>query len=502
MRFPITLFLLALAPAITAQQAQWVHLSPDGKLVYAHSPLGDRIPDFSVAGYRGGGVALPVIPAIRTVSPSTADDTPAIQHAIDEVSALPLINGSRGAVQLAAGTFHCSGTLSITAAGVVLRGAGMEKGGTIITMTGDPHLAIRVAGSLNQKNTGTPTDITDNYVASGTNLIHLASVSGLHPGDTLLIIKPVTAAWLHFMGMDDLERNGKAEHWVGDHLEVRRRISSISGNAVTLAVPLLDSYDARFFTNGRATATKIEVTGQISEVGVESLRIVAPKRSITLGDPEFDGLDMQNAVDSWVQSVAMEETTNSLRILGGTERITVRLCDVIDALPIIGHAKPFEYSTNGSQILFDRCTGQGDSTFFFATQARQQGPVVILHCRFRGNGRIQPHQRWSTGLLVDNCEALGGGIDFINRGEMGTGHGWAIGWAVAWNNNVGSLNINDPPGVANWAIGNRGDDSSNRDKTHPAIFESPQRPVKPQSIYLEQLAERLGPAGLRNIGYE
>jgi hypothetical protein len=39
--------------------SQWVHFGPDRKLVYATTPKGDRIPDFSSAGYRGGGVALP-----------------------------------------------------------------------------------------------------------------------------------------------------------------------------------------------------------------------------------------------------------------------------------------------------------------------------------------------------------------------------------------------------------------------------------------------------------
>jgi hypothetical protein len=164
----------------------------------------------------------------------------------------------------------------------------------------------------------------------------------------------------------------------------------------------------------------------------------------------------------------------------------------------------------GSQILFDRCTGSGDNTFYFATQARQQGPVVVLHCKFVGDGHIQPHQRWSTGLLIDNCDVPGGGIDLMNRGEMGTGHGWAIGWAVAWNNSAESFEMNQPPEVGNWSIGNRGRESnpsmpvfdgSIRAPLLSAIIESPGKPVKPQSLYLEQLAERLGPSALKNIGY-
>src|SRR5512147_1649793 len=72
----------------------WVHLGPDGKLVYRTTPAGDRIMDFSHAGYMGGGVALPAVPTRRTVAPSDGpDDTAAIQAAIDAVAALDPENG-------------------------------------------------------------------------------------------------------------------------------------------------------------------------------------------------------------------------------------------------------------------------------------------------------------------------------------------------------------------------------------------------------------------------
>ena len=67
--------------------SQWVHPDPDGKLVYKTTPAGDRIMDFSYAGYMGGGVALPMVPVVRTVAPGGPNDgTAAIQAAIDEVS--------------------------------------------------------------------------------------------------------------------------------------------------------------------------------------------------------------------------------------------------------------------------------------------------------------------------------------------------------------------------------------------------------------------------------
>src|SRR5262249_19735588 len=97
--------------------SKWIYVGADGKLAYATMPKGDRILDFSYAGYQGGGVAIPHVPASgAALKPSGGDDTAAIQAAIDAVSKLPPdANGHRGAVELASGTFTLAGTLTINA---------------------------------------------------------------------------------------------------------------------------------------------------------------------------------------------------------------------------------------------------------------------------------------------------------------------------------------------------------------------------------------------------
>ncbi|MGH9599671.1 MAG: hypothetical protein ACRD27_07380, partial [Terracidiphilus sp.] len=494
-RFALALFAVLLCGSYTrAAESHWVRYGPHGKLVYTYTAKGDRIPDFSFAGYEGGGVALPFVQMKRTVKPSGADDTDAIQSAIDQVSALPLVNGFRGAVELAPGTFHCAHTISIAASGVVLRGAGDGDKGTTIEMTGSPHLALRIAGRLDQTSAGAETYITDAYVPEGTTTIHVAYAANLHPGDTLLIRKPVTQSWVRFMGMNNIFRNGKPEHWIrAPYLEVRRRIAAVNGNAITLAVPLMDDYDARFFDGGHALVSKIALSGQLSQVGVEDLRFAAPKRVIALGEPAFGGVSIRDVVDSWLRSVALFDTTNGMSINSGSARMTFLKCDVTQEAAVTSHAKPADFACNGSQILFDRCTGSGNSTFYIVTQAGQQGPVVALNCRFLGNGHIEPHQRWSTGLLIDNCDVPGGGIDMMNRGEMGSGHGWAIGWSVVWNSAAQVLGMNQPPGSMIWSIGNKGeqtdppfpifDGGPARAALAPATIDSPGVQVKPQSLY-------------------
>ena len=154
--------------------------------------------DFSHAGYRGGGVALPDVAVKRTVKPSGGeDDTKGIQDAIDDVAKLPLENDFRGAVLLAPGVYPCADTINIAASGVVLRGSGSGTNGSTIKMTGKPHLAINVRApggrgrrgmTSNADSTSSPssdeaplfqTTIADAYVPSGTNSFHVNDASGV-----------------------------------------------------------------------------------------------------------------------------------------------------------------------------------------------------------------------------------------------------------------------------------------------------------------------------------
>jgi hypothetical protein len=499
-----------------AHQSQWVHPSADGHLIYHSDKNGVTIPDYSFAGYRSGGVALPTVPAQINLLPTGADDTDAIQHAIDTVSARPLdSNGFRGAVQLAPGVFHCSAALTIAASGVVLRGAGSgaDHEATTINLTGDPHVGIIIKGDFALNTISPATNITDAYVPFGAHTVHVDDATHIHAGDLVQISKPVTAAWIKYMGMDDLERPGRDEHWISAKaLNVRRRVTAVSGNAVTFQIALMDSYDSQFLSTEHFTVQLVAVSGQVKEVGVEDLRIVAPAVSAGQHDAHSIAMEIDAAADSWVRNVAMIDTTEGVRMDFNSERITLTRVDVEQSKTVTSAARPFDFAINGTQVLVDRAAGTGDKVTYFATESRQQGPVVILNSVFHGDGNLEPHQRWSTGLLVDNCAVPDGGIHLRNRGIMGTGHGWTIGWGVVWNSTASNFIIQQAPGTITWAMGNRGPLKSqampdgNGGRVHgtplpSGIIESQGKPVTPQSLYLSQLAERLGPGALKNIGY-
>jgi hypothetical protein len=241
---------------------------------------------------------------------------------------------------------------------------------------------------------------------------------------------------------------------------------------------------------------------------MEHFRIVSPPLAATINQSLNRALHADGVSDAWVRDLKVENTINSFYFGGNTSRITIEGVDIRHAVASIGAAKPEDFWTGGTQTLVNRCSAAGDNVFYFSTGARMMGPVVVLNCVFHGDGHVQPHMRWATGLLVDNCEVPESGIDLMDRGIMGSGHGWTVGWSVAWNCTSKTYTIQQPPGSMNWAIGCKGREetssqpgSPNGPKLPSGIFDSPGAPVSPKSLYLEQLKERLGPQALANIGY-
>ncbi len=154
--------------------AQWVHFGTNGLLAYYADNLGNHLPDFSYAGYMGGGVPLPVVPVKMTISPVSGDNTANIQNAINAVSAMPVTNGFRGAVLLNPGIYTIAGTLSISTSGVVLRGSGDNtNNGTILLVTGLSRTVITVGGSGSWSQSGSTYTITDPYVPLGATNLHV-----------------------------------------------------------------------------------------------------------------------------------------------------------------------------------------------------------------------------------------------------------------------------------------------------------------------------------------
>jgi len=518
--FQLVILLLASAAPLSAQTSTWVFVGPDGHLHYQTDSQGNQIMDFSFAGYKAGGVSLPNVAAQQTVSPSGGDDTAAIQAAIDAVSALaPDANGFRGAVLLTPGAFNCGGALNIRTSGVVLRGSGSGSNGTVINMTGNPHTAFNVSGAGSYQTTGSSAAMTDSYVPSGAMSFNVDNPSGFNVGDTILIRRPVTSAWISFMGMDLLVSSaGQPQTWLsaGSTITTDRIITAVNGNQITLDAPLTDSFDSSVLNPPGGTIIHYTFAGRISQVGVEHLSVIAPPLNVDISQPQFTGLTMGAVMDGWAQDITFQDTQNTVTINGNVKQATLENIDVTHTLNHTGD-RMADFGVSGTQIFIDRSSSTGNpGEWPFVTQGRVTGPNALLNFFSTQQAGVSAHQRWATGLLADNAQLPnapngynGGttGISYSDRGNHGSGQGWAMGWGVAWNVTTPWLVVQMPPGSQNWCIGCVGTPISGNEpgSTRPVpdgIYDSLGTLVTPTSLYLAQLCERLGPTALTNIGYD
>jgi hypothetical protein len=479
------------ACALHAQPlSEWAFGGPDHRLYYRYDTRGNRIMDFSSAGYRGGGVKLPFTVVAQRLKPSAGDNTARIQAALDNAT---------GAVALAAGEYELAGTLSITHSGVVLRG---EKG-AVIRLTGKPHRFLEFHGAGTWREEGAAEPVLEAYVPAGASSFRVRDASSFHAGDRVLVLRPVTAEWIHFMGLDAREHDGEEQTCIhaGVVMRTDRVVESVEGDRVTLDVPLSDSLDSRFTA---ASLVRYSFPGRIAEVGVEGLRIVAPFEDVPITEPQYTALRMDNVEDGWARDLEIQDAQNGVAIGPGAKRLTLTNVRVTHSATHSGSGMLADFALQGTQILLDRCRVTGDGKWPVVTESEATGPLVVLNFT-ADHGGVGPDQCCATGLLVDGGKFPGGtegrpGVAFGSGSALGSGNGWDLAWAVAWNVSSPFLLVRQPPGALNWCVGCIGTPVKS-DGPANGIFDSLGRMVVPASLYLYQLHDRLGPDAAGNIGY-
>jgi hypothetical protein len=482
-----------LVPCVLHAQAmlsEWAFGGPDHRLHYRNDARGNSIMDFSSAGYRAGGVKLPSAAAAERLTPVAGDNTARIQAALDKAT---------GAVVLSAGEYEIAGTLSIKRSGVVLRG---ERGASI-RLTGKPHRFLEICGAGTWREEGHPVPILDTYVPAGVATFRVRDASAFHPGDRVLVLRPVTAEWVHFMGLDTPARDSRPQTGIraGSVIRIDRVVESVDGNRVTLDVPLSDALDSRFTA---ASLVRYSFPGRITEVGVEGLRIVAPLENLPITQPQYTALRIDALEDGWVRDLEIQETHNGIEIGPGAKRLSLTNIRVKHSAAHADSEAPADFILQGTQILLDRCGTTGEGTRPVITQSDAIGPLVVLNFT-ADHGGVAPGQPWATGLLVDGGKFPGAterrpGVAFSECADAGSGQSWCIGWSVAWNVSSPFLLMQQPPGALNWCIGCIGTPVT-VDGIPNGILDSLGKMVHPSSLYLQQLRDRLGQDAVRNTGY-
>ena len=466
----------------------------DGHVIYRPDAEGDVIPDFSNVGYFGGTVPIPVVPVRATVNPGTGDDAAAIQLAINTVSAMPLdANGFRGAVLLAAGEYQIEGFLSINASGVVLRGVGDGTGDTVLRATGTSTRAIiQVAGSGSRSTvSGTTHQVTEKLVPVGARSFRVDSTAGLAVGHTVVVHRPSTAEWIHDTYMDLLDNP-----WQPGSKDLRwdRVITRIDGNVVTLDAPITNSLDLQY---GGGDISRYTWSGRIQNVGIEHLRGISDYVSSTDEAHSWDFITLNTVQNAWVRNITTQFFAYSaVTISSGAKWITVEDSQCLDPISEITGGRRYSFNVNGQLNLIRNCytrNGRHD----YVNGSLVPGPNVFVDCvADLAKSDTGPHHRWSAGTLFDNVTVMGNQINVRNRGNSGTGHGWAGANFVIWNCVAEEFIVQNPPTAQNWVIGSVGEVGRPGSAESDGIFDAHGHHVEPTSLYLSQLKDRRArPAG-------
>jgi hypothetical protein len=499
--------------AADAPTSEWVRVGSDGKLAYKADAHGNRIPDFSNVGYRGGGMPIPEVAVRATVEPGTGDATARIQAAIDEVSRLPVdAAGRRGAVLLKKGRYPISGTLRLHTGGVVLRGEGQGDAGTTLIASGATQRSLIIAGRTTGRAPRHEDDeatassatgaggkhwaVTDDYVPVGARRFHVDHPDGLRVGAEIVVRRPSTAEWIHDLGMDRIPpKSTPVTQWKpgSKDLIFHRTITAIAGNEISIDAPLVNALEKKY---GGGEVALAGPDRAVREIGVENLR----------GDSEFTSqtdekhgwvlVEFAAVRDGWVREVtAIHFGYSCVNVLRASRAITIEHCTCLDPISQITGGRRYSFALDGELTLVQHCRARG-GRHDFVMHSTAAGPNVFFDCVAEDvHADSGPHHRWSVGVLYDNVTVLpppdaknpkGVGLNIRNRGNSGTGHGWAGANQVAWNCQAYEMRIEQPPTAQNWAIGCRA-------VVHEGdgYWESFGKPVEPSSLYAAQLRERV-----------
>jgi hypothetical protein len=509
-----------------------VYPGVDGKLVYIADSLGNKIPDFSNAGYKGGGVSIPYVAIKETVWPVDGNNSNNIQAAIDRVSSLPLdASGFRGAVLLKMGFYSLEKPLYIKASGIVLRGEGMEDIGTILygilpprdTASGRQRFTrpdlINIGA---EKGTDTLGDskqsITDDYVPVGAVSFNVKSARGFKKGDKVIVRRFGNENWVKELNMKDEIANSRA--WKFE-INYDREIISINGNTITIDAPIFTAIDERW---GGGQLLKY-VDNRIEQVGIENLRGVSDYnpavRTTTYGNMDRDKMKKEyqyqgdeyysdenhyynfisfgNAKNVWVRNVtALHFAYSAVITSGATKWLTVQDCVSKEPVSVRAGGRRFTFKMNGQLSLVQRCLSYKGRHSFAGESATASGNVFYECTAIYPYSTSEPHGYWVNGILYDNVKAplTARYWDFIM--------GWAGANTVFWNCE-GDFLVQSPPTAANYSFGHIGVNATVfnaalQDLTKPnGHVESMDKHVTPRSLYLTQLKERLGEQAVKNV---
>ncbi|PQJ72654.1 Ig-like domain-containing protein [Polaribacter butkevichii] len=482
-----------------SQTSNLLGYDDQGRLTYMPDSKGNVIPDYSNVGYHHSEKELPVVEVKKIIEPVAGDNLVHIQNAINELGLLPLdANGHRGTLLLKAGTYSVSSTIKIKKSGIVIRGEGDAT--VIVADKRSQSTLIAFEGNGNPIiNQSSKTKIIDSYVPVGTRTINVAEGHSFNVGDRIMLERKPNQDWIVLLGMHDLNQtpgNKGDTNWTPEYytIQYKRKIIGVSGNKLTIDVPVMDLIDPIY---SEGFLYKYTWGGRIEEVGIENIRLESFFASQTDENHAWDGVTFNNVENGWAKKVNSYYFTYAcVNILNQALKITVDNCTMQEAKGQVIGGRMYSFNTWGQQNLFKNCFAKG-GRHDYVTGARVAGPNVFLNSKsIEAVQPSGPHQRWASGILFDNIDIQGHNLELANRRNSGSGHGWTSVSCMLWNSSADRLIIAElPSDHTNWSIGSEGPHAEkgccNATGLELGYVESKNKHLNPSSLFEKQLSDRL-----------
>ena len=462
-------------------QSALLKVPKNGSLKYNKDNQGFVLPDFSHAGYKGGGVELPKVTTVKTISPITGDNTKHIQDALDAIGALPKNeNGIRGALLLNAGEYNIYGTVYVKYDGVVLRGVGMSADSTTSTILyakgnspekrdlvvlGNPTKFVIGKNQLK----GTKRFITDEKVNVGSNSFNVENADLYQVGDRIMINHPCTQAWIDAVDKggvlfpDPLSPNEPDERWTVNQLPIvyNRYVTAVDGNKITIDAPVFYTLDKSL---SQSFVYKPDMDGLVYNVGLENLRIDIETKGGTDENHAWSAASYKSCENAWAKNCTFIHFAYSGIVTEACTRSTFTNCTAIDPVGIVTGSRMYNFNNSAySQLtLFVNCFANNGRHHFVSNGTSTASGNVVLRSFSEGSRMVnEGHRQWTQGMLYDNLKETKLRRDFVigfyNRINAGTGHGWSAVHSVLWNCDIDStraiIGLQQPPTAQNYAIG-------------------------------------------------
>jgi hypothetical protein len=252
--------------------------------------------DFSYAGYRSGEAALPVISgpvfdvvAYGAVADDLTDATASFQEAIDAAEV------AGGVVFVPAGTYRIDGLLVVEASGVVLRGEGTTSQlhfTKTIGMTDAAHLKVSGVRTTGYEALAV-TDIENRDVS-----VEVDDATGFSVGDRVEVGWVVTPEFVADHDMTEIWGPFN-DTWVTFW---RRTVVDLDTSSTPHRV-ILDA-PHRYVGRVRDGASIVQVTGELTEVGIEDLAVTnAQDKAGAESNDRNHVIDLIHVRDAWVARV-------------------------------------------------------------------------------------------------------------------------------------------------------------------------------------------------------